>query len=203
VAAPTFSRLHPSATIAALAMALGACGGASLPVGAPVVCEVERSDNACFRCQAQRCGAQLDRCHGEGFHEGRSVGPVQSRCGWNPDTQRYDRNCSYGGGAWSSGGGAPAGYRDGRVVDASPGPVAPAAPCGAYAACFQSCGCGVACSASCTGSTGDAAVAATTYYSNDPRLTESGCSSCLNSILAPCVKQLCAEECRDVTDGGP
>jgi hypothetical protein len=165
----------------ATALALAACGGSSLPAPVPVVCDVEQSPNACFRCQAQRCGAEVDRCYGTGFHEGRSVGtPVQGRCLWNADTGKYDRNCTFSGGlagdARSSG-----------------------APCDDLALCVQSCGCGTDCTTTCTQKQRDPAV--TTYYANDPRI-ESSCPACLSTFVSACVKQSCAAECGDGSDAG-
>lgn len=174
--------------------ALLGCREASVPRGA-VVCEVATSSDACFRCQAQRCGAQLDRCHGAGFHEGRSVGTITRRCVWNSDTGQYDKDCTFSGGLGSD---ASLDYRNGRLTDAGI-TVAPAVPCGYYAVCFQACGCGSQCAATCSQSAGDAAV--TTYYANDPR-DQPGCAACVQSLLAPCVKRLCAAECGD-GDAGP
>ena len=76
-------------------------------------------------------------------------------------------------------------------------PSASSAPCGDYAVCFQGCGCGVQCAASCARTTGDAA---TTYFANDPRYE--ACSSCTASVLAPCVHERCADDCRDFADAG-
>jgi hypothetical protein len=61
-----------------LATAL-ACSGSSS--SAPIVCAIDQSGDACFRCQAQRCAGPLDHCYGPGFHEGRSVGTVDVPCG--------------------------------------------------------------------------------------------------------------------------
>jgi hypothetical protein len=177
--------------IAALLMmgVLPACGGSAQP--AAVVCEVQGSDDACFRCQAQRCGAQLDRCYGSGFHEGRAVvGPIQRRCVWNEATSAYDRDCTYGLEP------DPAGSRNGRAEDASLG--APDVPCGPLAVCLQKCGCGASCKAGCT-TPSDAA--RTTYYSNDPRYGSASCWACESTYLTACVRQSCASECAPADAG--
>jgi len=181
------------AVVMAIALVIGGCGRESLPVG-PLVCEVETSSNACFRCQAQRCGAQLDQCYGQGFHEGRSVGVVtQRRCVWNSATGQYDRDCTYG-----LEPDAASAFRNGGLPDGgSPG--APAVACGYHAICLQSCGCGSACAEMCARPPADAA--ATTYYANDPRL-DSQCSDCVQTHLAACARQSCAAECGDFTDAG-
>ena len=155
---------------------LAACGGSSA-VPAAVVCEVEHSTSACFRCQAQRCGPQLDRCYGNGFHEGRAVGTTTARCLWNPDTQEYDRNCTFSGGARSEAG-------------------VPDVPCGNLATCLQSCGCGSDCKATCFG-----AGRSTTYFANDPRVYSRACASCETDYLAACVKASCAAECAPADAG--
>jgi hypothetical protein len=68
-------RFFSRSLLAILAVVLAACSGSS---PAPTACEIARSADACFRCQAQRCGAPLDRCYGAGFHEGRAVAAAES-----------------------------------------------------------------------------------------------------------------------------
>jgi hypothetical protein len=168
------------------ALALGACQASPLPPPAPIVCEVAGSPDACFRCQAQRCGSALDRCNGTGFHEGRRVPDVQTqRCSWNEATGKYDRSC-----IWNDGGGAEA--DTGRV----------AGPCATFATCFQSCGCGSGCVASCSTSDYDARPPYTYYFANDPRI-EGTCPDCVQRFITPCVRQQCAAECSGEQDAGP
>jgi hypothetical protein len=172
--------------VAVIAACMTACNETSLPTPGPLVCEVAKSPDPCFRCQAERCGSQVDQCHGAGFHEGRKVGGVpraKQSCQWNADTQQFDRNC---------------GYHDGRPPDASPSS-APYGPCADFATCFQACGCGSECATSCKQAADGGAT--TTYFANDPRY-EGGCSDCLQRVLAPCVQQHCAAECHTDVDGG-
>jgi hypothetical protein len=194
----TLSPMRASlSSIAVVVGAAAACSSSSLPAPAPVVCEVEQSADPCFRCQAQRCGSQLDQCYGAGFHEGRSVAvPVTSRCAWNSATGQYDQNCSLSGGLGAD---AALDYRNGHLGDG--GLVgAPAVPCGPVAVCMQSCGCGAECTSSCT-RPGDGAM--TVYYANDPRYPTAACALCVTNVLGPCIKRSCATECAVPGDAGP
>jgi len=151
----------------AVALALPACQETAQPLLGPVVCEVESSSNSCFRCQAQRCGAELDRCYGAGYHQGLAVSLIE-RCTFNADTNRFDGNCTYSG-------------------------VARAAhdPCASQAACMQSCGCGRECARACEARPDGGMV--TDHFSNDPR--ELLCTDCVKEHLAACVQRNCAAEC--------
>jgi hypothetical protein len=162
--------------LAATCMVSACQGSSSLP--GPVVCDVAGSNNACLRCQAQRCAVELDRCHGAGFHEGRSVLNEPVKCVWNSDC-----------------GSTLEGYRNGRVQEAGAmdQKLTTTAPCGSVSVCLQACGCGLECARSCQAPPPDGGLVPTTYYSNDPR--NSVCPDCVKQHLAPCVRQHCAAEC--------
>ena len=147
---------------------LPACHEDATP--APVVCAVEQSPSACFRCQAQHCGAALDRCYGAGFHEGRSVGSTSKRCLWNSDTQKFDLNCTFSGGV-----SRPEMYPD--------------LPCGWLAVCLQSCGCGVDCRATCL------SPRLSIIFAKDSRYTPEDCTTCEDMGLTDCMRRACAAEC--------
>jgi hypothetical protein len=146
-----------------------ACQEDPLPSPANQVCEVTQSTNACFRCQAQRCGAGLDRCYGTGFHQGRAV-PAPAGCRYDSDLNQFTGQCD----------------RGGRALD-------PAPPCAPMATCLQACGCGLDCARACQAPPPDGGAPVTTYYSNDPRLTV--CSDCVKEALESCTKQNCAVVC--------
>jgi hypothetical protein len=145
---------------------------------APIVCAVEQSSSACFRCQAQRCGTELDRCYGAGFHEGRSVGSTIKRCLWNTATQKYDVNCTFSGGL----------SRD-RLSHGDAAEVYPDLPCGWLAVCVQSCGCGVDCRTNCR------SPSLSTAFAEDSRYTPEDCTACEDMGLTDCMRRSCAAEC--------
>jgi hypothetical protein len=163
-------RVRPTQLLLAAALALSACQETAQPVPGPVVCEVAGSSNLCFRCQAQRCGAALDRCQGAGFHEGRAVQSEPAGCMYDSDFNGRSQ-CPHG------------------IPDASP---RSAAPCAWLAVCLQSCGCGQDCARMCT-TYPDGGREITGAFANDPR--EAVCNACLAETLAPCVRQNCAAEC--------
>src|SRR5689334_9521583 len=139
----------PARLLPLIAVLMLACHAAE---PAPIVCDIAQSPNACLRCQAQHCGAALDRCYGAGFHEGRAIGPITlQRCEWDPATSSYSRNCTFSGGLGASG-------------DAGFPTTFPDVPCVQVAACVQGCGCGTDCQAACGGDAGR-----TLYFANDPR----------------------------------
>jgi hypothetical protein len=64
---------------AALLLALAGCGsGGSSANGTAPACNLNKSDNRCLRCWADKCSSQLDRCFGDGFHGGALVSGADS-----------------------------------------------------------------------------------------------------------------------------
>lgn len=156
---------------ALLVLALAPSCDESAPATGRLWCDLATTPDRCLACQAQRCGAELDRCYGPGFHQGR-VAPELERCQFDSELDMFRGNCS-----------------SVRFADAGPFSVA----CYDTASCLAACGCGEECVRKCRAPTPDGGTP-TLYYSNDPR--EAACAPCVEQTVAPCTRLRCAVECR-------